>query len=57
MSTFPAKKLTGLMQKPRELNTPTDHDMINGKYIEIRSNFNSEVKKVYLGEFHIFHWC
>ncbi len=20
-------KLTGLMQKPRELNTPTDHDM------------------------------
>ncbi len=60
-------KLTGLMQKPRELNTPTDHDMfywtnnrvpmINGKYIEIRSNFNTEVKKVYLGEFHIIPWC
>jgi hypothetical protein len=50
-------KLNGLIQIPRELNTPTDHEfywtnnivpMINGKYIEIRSNFNTEVKKVYL---------
>ena len=55
-------KLTRLIQIPRELNTPTDHEfywtsnimpMINGKYIEIRSKFNTEVKKVYLGEFHI----
>jgi hypothetical protein len=59
-------KLTGLIEIPRELNTPTDHEfywtnnivpMINGKYFEIRSNFNTEVKKVYLGEFHIFPWC
>ncbi len=58
-------KLTGLIQIPRDLNTPTDHDlywinnivpMINGKYVEIRSNFNTEVKKVYLGEFHIIPW-
>jgi hypothetical protein len=28
--------------------------MINGKYIGIRSNFNTDVKKVNLGEFHIF---
>ena len=56
-------KLTGLIDIPRELNTPTDHEfywtnnivpMINGKYIEIRSNFNTEVKKVYLGKLHIF---
>jgi hypothetical protein len=59
-------KLTGLIQIPRELSTPTDHEfyrtnnivpMINGKYIEIRSNFNTEVKKVYLGEIHIIPWC
>jgi hypothetical protein len=60
-------KLTGLIHVPRELTTPTDHEfywtnnivpMINGgKYIEIRSNFNMEVKKVYLGEFHIIPWC
>jgi hypothetical protein len=59
-------KLTGLIQIPRELTTPTDHEfywtnsivpMINGKYIEIRLNFNMEVKKVYLGEFHIIPWC
>jgi hypothetical protein len=59
-------KLTGLIQIPRELNTPTDHEfywtnnkvlMINGKYIEIKSNFKMEVKKVYLGEFHIIPWC
>jgi hypothetical protein len=58
-------KLTRLIQIPRELNTPTDHEfywtnnivpMINGKYIEIRSNFDMEVKK-YLGEFHIIPWC
>jgi hypothetical protein len=43
-------KLTGPIQIPRELTTPTDHEfywtnnlvpMINGKYIEIRSNFNT----------------
>jgi hypothetical protein len=59
-------KLTGLIQIPRELTTPTDCEfywtnnivpMINGKYIEIRSNFNTEVKKVYLGEIHIIPWC
>ncbi len=59
-------KLTRLIDIPRELTTPTDHEfywtkntvpMINGKYIEKRSNFNTEVKKVYLGEFHIFPWC
>jgi hypothetical protein len=59
-------KLTKLIQIPRELTTPTDHEfywtnnivpMINGKYIEIRSNVNTDVKKVYLGEFHIIPWC
>ncbi len=59
-------KLTRLIQIPRELTTPTDHEfywtnnivpMINGKYIEGRSNFNTEVKKVYIGEFHIIPWC
>ncbi len=56
-------KHTGLIDIPRELNTPTDHEfywtnnivpMIDGKYIEIRSNLNTEVKKVYLGKVHIF---
>jgi hypothetical protein len=46
-------KLTGLIQIPRGLNTPTDHEfywtnnivpMIDGKYIEIRSNFNTQVE-------------
>jgi hypothetical protein len=59
-------KLTGLLEIPRELNTPADLEfywtnnivpMINGKYIEIRLNFNMEVWKVYLGEFHIIPWC
>ncbi len=59
-------KLTRLIQIPRELTTPKDHEfywtnnivpMINGKYIEIRSNFNTEVKKVYLSEIHIIPWC
>ncbi len=59
-------KLTGLIDIPRELNTPTDHEfywtnnivpMINGKYIGMRSNFNTEVKKVYLGKLHIFCLC
>ncbi len=59
-------KLTGLIEIPRELNTLTDHEfywtnnivpMVNGKYIEITLNFNTKVKKVYLGEFHIFPWC
>jgi hypothetical protein len=59
-------KLTGVIQIPRELTTLTDHEfystnnvvpMINGKYIEIRLHFNTEVKKVYLGEFHIIPWC
>ncbi len=59
-------KLTRLIQISRELTTPTDHEfywtnntvpMINRKYIEIRSNFNTEVKKVYLGEFHVILWC
>jgi hypothetical protein len=55
-------KLTRLIQISRELTTPTDHEfywtnniapMIKGKYIKIRSNFNTEVKIVYLGEIHI----
>jgi hypothetical protein len=59
-------KLTGLIQIPRELTTPTDHKfywtnnivpMINGKYIEMRLNFNTEVKRVYLGEIHTIPWC
>jgi hypothetical protein len=59
-------KLTRLIQIPRELTTPIDHEfywtniivpMIKGMYIEIRSNFNTEVKKVYLGEIHIIPWC
>jgi hypothetical protein len=59
-------KLSGLIQIPGESTTPTDHEfywansivpMINGKYIEIRLNFNTEVKKVYLGEIHIIPWC
>ncbi len=59
-------KLTGLIQIPRDLTTPIDHEfywtnnivpMINGKYIEIRSDFNTEVKKVYLGEIHNIPWC
>ncbi len=59
-------KLTRLIQILRESTTPTYHEfywtnnivpMMNGKYIEIRSNFNTEVKKVYLGEFHIIPWC
>ncbi len=58
-------KLTGLIQIPRELTTPTNHEfywtnnivsMINGKYIEIRLNFNTKVKKLYLGELHIIPW-
>ncbi len=53
-------KFTELIAKPQELNIPVDHDfywsnhivpMINKKYIELRSNFNTEVKRVYLGEF------
>ncbi len=48
-------KLTQLIQIPRESTTPTDNEffwtnnmvpMITGKYIEIRSNFNTDVKKV-----------
>jgi hypothetical protein len=59
-------KLTGLIQIPREYTTPTAHEfywtnnivpMMNWKYIEIRSNFNTEVKKAYLGEIRIIPWC
>jgi hypothetical protein len=59
-------KLTRLIQISRELTTPTDHEfywtdnivpMINGKYIKIRSNINTKVKNVYLGEFHVIPWC
>ncbi len=53
-------KLTRLIAKLHELNTSIDHDffwsnhtvpMINKEYVELRSNFNTEVKRVYLGEF------
>ncbi len=49
-----------MIARPWELNTPIDHEfywsnhillMINKKYVELRSNFNTEVKRVYLGEF------
>jgi hypothetical protein len=52
-------KLNKLIEKPKELVTPIDHDyywsnsivpIINKKYCEIRSNFNLEVKKMYIGE-------
>ena len=60
-------KLTSLIEIPRDLNTQVDYEfywtnnllpMINGKYIDIRSNLNTEIKQVYLvGEFQIFLWC
>jgi hypothetical protein len=49
-----------LIVKPRELNTPINHEfywsnnivpIINTNYIEIRSHFNTEVKTAYIGEF------
>jgi hypothetical protein len=52
-------KLNKLIEKPKELVTSIDHKyylsnstvpIINKKYCEIRSNFNSEVKQMYIGE-------
>jgi hypothetical protein len=49
-----------LIAKPRELNSPINHEfywsnhivpMINKKTVELRFNINTEVKRVYLGEF------
>ncbi len=53
-------KLSKEITKPKELDTAIDHEfywsnnivpMINTKYVELRSNFNMEVKQVYLGKF------
>jgi hypothetical protein len=53
-------KLTGLISKPHKWNTPIENEfywsnhilpMINKKYVELRSDFYTEVKRVYLGEF------
>ncbi len=53
-------KLSKEITKSKELDTAIDHEfhwsnnivpMINKKYIELRSNFNMEVKQVYLGKF------
>ncbi len=53
-------KLSRLIEKPRELNTLINHEfywsnnivsMINKKYVELWSNFNTEVKRVYIDEF------
>jgi hypothetical protein len=52
-------KTNKLIKKPKELVTPIDHKyswsnstvpIINKKYCEIRSNFNLEVKQMYIGE-------
>jgi hypothetical protein len=52
-------KLNELIEKPKELVTPINHEyywsnstvpIINKKYCEIRSDFNSEVKQMYIGE-------
>ncbi len=49
-----------MIAKPRELNSPINHEfywsnhivpMINKKTVELRFNINTEVKRVYLGEF------
>jgi hypothetical protein len=49
-----------MIAMPQELNAPINHEfywsnhivpMINKKYVELRSNINTEVKRVYLGEF------
>jgi hypothetical protein len=52
-------KLIGLIEKPRKSINPIDHEfywsntviMINKKYVEIRSNFNTEVKRLYISKF------
>ncbi len=53
-------KLSKEITKPKELDTAIDHEfywssnivpMINKKYVELRSNFNMEMKQVYLGKF------
>ncbi len=53
-------KLSGLIEKSRELITPIGHEfywsnsivpMINKKYVETKSNFNTEVKRLYISEF------
>ncbi len=52
-------KLSKEITKPKELDTAIDHEfywsnnivpIINKKYVESRSNFNMEVKQVYLGK-------
>ena len=52
-------KLNELLEKPREVDTQMDNEyfwsnntvpITNKKYCEIRSNFNAEIKRVYIGE-------
>jgi hypothetical protein len=46
-------KLSGLIEKPRELNTRINHEFFwsNNIVPMINNNFNTEVKRVYIGEF------
>ena len=52
-------KINGMIEKPLSITSDLDHEyywvnytvpMINKKYCEIRSNFNTDVKKKYIGE-------
>ena len=52
-------KLNEILEKPREVITQMDNEyfwsnntvpIINKKYCEIRSNFNAEIKRGYIGE-------
>jgi len=52
-------KINGMIEKPLSITSDLDHEyywvnytvpMINKKYCEIRSNFNTDVMKKYIGE-------
>ncbi len=52
-------KINGMIEKPLAITSDLDHEyywvnytvpIINKKYCEMRSNFNTEVKKKYIGE-------
>ncbi len=52
-----------MIEKPRELITSIYHEfywsnsivpMINKKYVEIRSNFNTKVKRIYISGLRIY---
>jgi len=53
------RKINELIERPPSITSEIDEEfywvnftvpMINKKYCEIRSNFNTEVKKKYIGE-------